>query len=394
MELALFWLLLPFAVLGHFASAIWLFNRLHAEVWPYRFRQVLERLLFLASLTVPVLIALQLPVLSSLITLSAEQRQQLPWFNLLTFGYLCFTLVACLLIVPWWLVPKLRYRVPSELVRNETQRLDLGQQLPGISVQGVFPRLCASLPGNQVLHLHVQTKTLRLPNLPRRLAGLKIAHLTDIHLTGKISRDYFAEIIRRTNDLQPDLIALTGDIAERTRCLPWIQPLFGALQAPLGKFFIFGNHDFLLPDTNLLLEEMRASGFVDLGGDCQRLNIRDTPVLIAGNELPWQGPAPEVPPRIPDSPSPEFRLLLAHTPDLFSWAQSHQFDLMLAGHNHGGQIRFPLIGPLISPSRFGVRYAAGVFREGPTFLHVGRGISGEHLLRFNCPPELTLLVLE
>jgi uncharacterized protein len=67
---------------------------------------------------------------------------------------------------------------------------------------------------------------------------------------------------------------------------------------------------------------------------------------------------------------------------------------MLAGHNHGGQIRLPLIGPLITPSIFGSRYAGGLYHESPTLLHVSRGIAGVHPLRFNCPPELALLVLQ
>jgi predicted MPP superfamily phosphohydrolase len=67
---------------------------------------------------------------------------------------------------------------------------------------------------------------------------------------------------------------------------------------------------------------------------------------------------------------------------------------MLAGHNHGGQIRFPLIGPLISPSKWGTRYASGVFAEGNTIMHVSRGLSGEHPYRWNCPPELAKLVLK
>jgi predicted MPP superfamily phosphohydrolase len=67
---------------------------------------------------------------------------------------------------------------------------------------------------------------------------------------------------------------------------------------------------------------------------------------------------------------------------------------MLAGHNHGGQVRLPLVGPLISPSLYGTRYSGGVYYEAPTLLHVSRGISGEHPLRWNCLPELAQLVLE
>ena len=67
---------------------------------------------------------------------------------------------------------------------------------------------------------------------------------------------------------------------------------------------------------------------------------------------------------------------------------------MLAGHNHGGQIRLPYLGALITPSRYGFRYAGGVYFEPPTLLHVSRGLAGTHPIRLNCPPELALLVLQ
>jgi predicted MPP superfamily phosphohydrolase len=66
---------------------------------------------------------------------------------------------------------------------------------------------------------------------------------------------------------------------------------------------------------------------------------------------------------------------------------------MLAGHNHGGQIRLPYLGALISPSHYGWRYAGGLYHEPPTLLHVSRGVAGDHCLRLNCPPELALLTL-
>jgi hypothetical protein len=88
-----------------------------------------------------------------------------------------------------------------------------------------------------------------------------------------------------------------------------------------------------------------------------------------------------------------FRVLLSHTPDHFAWARRQGVDVMLAGHNHGGQIVLPVIGPVFGPSRHGVRYAGGAFWEDPTLLYVSRGLSGRRPLRFNCPPELTRLIL-
>jgi hypothetical protein len=92
-------------------------------------------------------------------------------------------------------------------------------------------------------------------------------------------------------------------------------------------------------------------------------------------------------------PPEAFRLLLSHTPDNITWARRHRVNLMLSGHNHGGQVRLPGFGPVYSPSQYGCHYASGVFWEQPTLLYVSRGISGKHPLRWNCLPELTRLVL-
>jgi predicted MPP superfamily phosphohydrolase len=86
-------------------------------------------------------------------------------------------------------------------------------------------------------------------------------------------------------------------------------------------------------------------------------------------------------------------ILLSHSPDQFARAQREGYKLMLAGHVHGGQIRPPIVGPMLSPSHYGVRFASGVFHRPPTLLHVTRGVSGMIPLRFNCPPEVAKLVL-
>ena len=384
------WILLIAATIGHFAFALFLFNRLHARAWPYRSRQALERFLVFVTLAIPAIaLARHWPLL--LVDDSAAFR--LGWAKgpgelSLLAGYVVFCWLVLLLSLPFWLWPKLRYRVPGALVENDTQVHDL-TAFARPSVTGSFPRLCASLPGNEVFRLNVQIKKLKHPRLPAGLKGLRIAHLTDLHLTGKIGSEHFHEVVRRTNELKPDIVALTGDIAEKTKCLPWIRPLFEKLHSPRGRFYILGNHDFLLPDVEALRLELMNAGFVDLHGTSAQVWFNDTHFLLAGNELPWNGPEPKLP-----APGEPFRILLAHTPDLFSWAQQQQFDLMLAGHNHGGQICLPLIGPLVSPSNHGTRYAAGLFHQGTTLMHVGRGISGEHRLRGNRPPELTLLVRE
>lgn len=87
------------------------------------------------------------------------------------------------------------------------------------------------------------------------------------------------------------------------------------------------------------------------------------------------------------------RVFLLHTPDQFAWACAHDADLVLAGHTHGGQVRFPVLGAVACPSLYGTRYAGGVFRRGPTVMHVTRGLGGKTPIRVNCPPEAALLRL-
>ena len=125
-----------------------------------------------------------------------------------------------------------------------------------------------------------------------------------------------------------------------------------------------------------------------------QLHIGDSKIVLAGNELPWHGPAAEMDyAPIHTFDGSNFRILLAHTPDQLGWARHFDVDLMLCGHTHGGQIRFPPLGAIFSPSKTGVKYDYGFFHKSPTSMHVSRGVSGQEPLRWNCPPEISLLIL-
>ena len=194
--------------------------------------------------------------------------------------------------------------------------------------------------------------------------------------------------------MEADLVAVTGDIIDKERCLEWLPQVLGRLKSRYGVFYVLGNHDKRMPDTDDLRRRLTDLGLIDLGVGPRVITIDGVEILLAGNEKPWFGPCPEVPPRgSGDRADARFRLLLAHTPDQIGWARRHEFDLMLAGHTHGGQVRLPGVGPIFAPSLYGVKYAGSLFREPPTVLHVSRGISGLDPIRWNCPPELAKLVL-
>jgi len=379
------WLLVATAFLGHFSLAVWLYNRLHAVAWPRVVIKTLDKSLVLAAAGVLVLFAWQW-----------WETGEPPIFHWRWFGYAGLCWVAALIAVPCWAIPKLLERTPDLLASNDTHVLDIQKRLGFTPLHGFENRLWSRLPGNQILQVAVQEKTLRLPDLPRGLDGLRIAHLSDLHMTGRLGREFYDLVVDETNAWEPDLIAITGDILEKAACLPWISQTLGRLRARHGKFFILGNHELRLPDVGPLRAALAECGFVDLGSRCEQIFIDGQSVLLAGNELPWFGTLPILPGsefRIQNSESRAFRILLSHSPDQFSWAKANHFNLMLAGHNHGGQIRLPYVGALIAPSWYGTRYAGGLYLEPPTLLHVSRGLASVQPVRLNCPPELALLIL-
>jgi predicted MPP superfamily phosphohydrolase len=364
------------AAIGHFSLTVWLYNRLHALAMPRRRVKHLERLLLVAAATFGIWLLVQ--PLVDVMTLRGPWRM-----------YAGFCSLVALAAVPLWLVPKLSSRNPTALLSNDTVVIDAAQRLGHLPVRGAKAERLARLPGNEVCRIAVQKKLVQLPRLPQALSGLSIAHLTDLHMTGQLTQEFYEVVVAETNALAPDLILLTGDILEVDACLPWIEATLGTLQARYGKFFVLGNHEQRLREPDVLRQCLACAGFVDLGGRSQTITIQDGDILLAGTELPWFGEEP----KILTDPRSDLRILLSHTPDQIPFARRHRFDLMLAGHNHGGQVRLPYLGALLSPSRYGSRYAGGLYNVSPTLLHVSRGLGSDHLIRWNCPPELALLTL-
>ncbi len=379
--------LAPLTLAGHFALWTWLFNRLHATAVPKKLVRSLERITMLVTLVLAVVLVT---------AMLAAPGQWLSGDGGLSRLLVSYS-VICLLMLTYAFIPWVRRtfwpRHFVGLVSNHTQPLDTVQEFGERLTGDRITSLLARIPGNQILQIHAQRKVLHLPQLPPALDGLRIAHFSDLHMTGQLRREFFQRAVEQTNLWDADLVAVTGDIVDKARCIEWIPETLGRLRCKLGRFYVLGNHDKRVP-LDQLRGVMRSAGYIDLGGRTHILEIENRAVLLAGNELPWLGPAPQdVSAQRDRLPADVFSILLAHTPDQIGWSRSQQFDLMLAGHTHGGQIRLPVIGPVISPSRYGVKYTGGLFHEPPTLMHVSRGLSALHPLRFRCPPEITLLEL-
>jgi len=381
-------LLAALGLLGHFALWVAIFNRIHATGINCRTIKMLEKFIAAIILVIPVIFAVRMWVEG--FAIYAHFSDPHFWTPL---GYLIPCWLAGVATPPLWLWRQLTTRKPQQYLSCKGEMVDAVAALGEKPTGSTMGRIAAKIPGNGIFRIEVNEKEFALPGLPAAMDGYSITHISDLHFHGALKRSFFEYCMDLANDLSSDMIAVTGDIVDKKKCIEWIPQTLGKLTATDGVYCVLGNHDKRLADIQPLLDTLKDAGLIHAGS--RRLDIQcgSTPVLLAGNEAPW---FPAVTDKSLEENPPQpaaFRLLLAHTPDQFDWAVKRKFDLMLAGHNHGGQLRAPLYGPIVSPSYYGVRYASGVFFSGQTLLHVSRGISGLQPLRINCPPEITRIVL-
>lgn len=388
MHPALLALIAFFALLGHGYFWIALVNRLHGWAGPHRLIDFLTWAGFTAFATLPLVIAWQ------------WWQDGIHFFISRNTGSLArFAVTYCLGCAVFGLgkliarfIRGFREDDPHVVRSKERTFLKPDEPLSPNTLRGLYPRLVGRVPGNEIFKLTLETKRIMIPRLPEKLAGLRIAHISDLHVTGRIGPEWYLTVVNEVNRLQADVVMITGDLVEKEAYRDWINESLELLRAKYGVYFILGNHDFYI-DTRRTIDDLTMRGLTYVGGKSLVAQWNQYPVLIAGNEAPWEPRLPKLPPTHPQQAHRPFRLLLAHSPDQFDWACAMDGDLVLAGHAHGGQICFPILGAVAAPSLHGTRFAAGTFRRGDTVMHVTRGIAGETPLRWRCPPEIALLEL-
>jgi predicted MPP superfamily phosphohydrolase len=303
-------------------------------------------------------------------------------------GYVAVCWLTAFVLLPLNTLRRLLRPTPAALVESRSQVLDVAKKLGRPPLGTSQQRFLAGLPGNQVFEVELSERTLKLPRLPAAWDGLTILHLSDLHLCGTPDRDFYRVVMDRCNEWEPDLVAVTGDVADSFHHQKWIVPVLGRLRWRVAAFAILGNHDYYY-DPPFIRRRLQRLGMHVLSNAWEQVEVRGEPLLVIGHEGPWLKPAPD----LTKCPEGHFRLCLSHTPDNIKWARRLRIDLMLSGHVHGGQVRLPVFGSVLVPSVYGRRYDCGTFDEAPTLLHVSRGLSGEHPVRYLCRPEVTLLTL-
>jgi uncharacterized protein len=223
--------------------------------------------------------------------------------------------------------------------------------------------------------------------------GLRVVHLTDIHHSLYTPLEDVERAVDLTNQLQPDVVALTGDYV--TLSSSYIQPVarvLGKLRARLGVFAVLGNHDFQV-DPGAMTRALEAHNIRVLRNAHFALHTDHSRLWLLGVDDLWWG-ADDLGAVVRHLPGRDPKILLCHNPRGIRVAVKHQIDLVLSGHTHGGQVRLPLVGALYGNSKLGRRFIQGWNRLDGTQIYVSRGIGKVLLpLRVGCPPEIACLRL-
>lgn len=239
--------------------------------------------------------------------------------------------------------------------------------------------------------LTVERHAVGLRRLPAALDGLRIVQLSDIHHSPFTGREQIERAIETANNLQPDIIALTGDYVshERSYAAPCAEML-GRLRARCGVFAVLGNHDHWV-DAALITDLFRAEGITVLVNEGMRFEHQGASFWLAGVDDTMVGQE-DLPLALAGSRVNEMKLLLAHNPVILRRAARAGVDLVLSGHTHGGQVS--LRSERSASGKVRRRILRGLARHGETQIYVTRGLGTVVLpVRYGCLPEVTHLQL-
>lgn len=247
-------------------------------------------------------------------------------------------------------------------------------------------------------HPIVRRLTIEVADLPAALEGFRVAQLSDVHVGSLYAEPELARLVARTNRLEVDLVALTGDyVTSGNRFHAVAARGLATLRAKEGVFAVMGNHDYA-GDGEPLMRTFVEHGVRLLSNDAVRLQRGDAELIVAGlddiytrrADVDRMFAAVRALEAAPSAPV----LVLAHDPRTFDRIAAHRPALVLSGHTHWGQVGVPFLATRYNVGRRLFRHAAGLYREGVTalYVHPGIGATGPPF-RLGVAPEITVFEL-
>ncbi|OPX84119.1 MAG: putative metallophosphoesterase [Pelotomaculum sp. PtaB.Bin104] len=242
--------------------------------------------------------------------------------------------------------------------------------------------------------LEVRRVDIPLSKLPRSCSGLRIALFSDVHLSIFYSPKRLSGVVELINREHPDIVCFTGDFLDAhagTGVLREAAPILGRLKASLGKFAVLGNHD-CWAGVNRVGRTLELGGFRVLSNDHAVLQKNRDRLYMIGLADVSKG-RPDLTKAMLEIPEEACSILLVHEPDFADTVARRPVSLQLSGHSHGGQVRLPYIGPLIT-TRLGRKYHSGLYKIDNLLLYTTWGVGTTLLpVRFFCRPEITIITL-
>jgi predicted MPP superfamily phosphohydrolase len=278
---------------------------------------------------------------------------------------------------------------------------------------GVSAAAAAACVGWGVVEAHrYWIRTHRLAVLPPDAKPLRILQVSDLHL--RMSSTRLAAFLSGLSEDTYDLVLATGDLLGEPAAVERCARLLGGLQGRLGRYYVLGSSDYYAPRfknyldyfftkrrrpptkpnrTDDFLRMLKEQGYEDLTNRTVYVNLKGTPTQITGLDDPFLHREDRS--LLRRSPDAAFAMCVVHDPAPYEDAAQAGFDLVVAGHTHGGQIRFPFVGAVVTNSTVPRRLALGASWVGRTLLFVTPGLGTGKFApyRFLCPPEASVLEL-
>lgn len=248
-------------------------------------------------------------------------------------------------------------------------------------------------PSMLTIH-HTDISSLKIPE---SFDNFTILQFSDTHIGFQYSIEQFSELVNRINQQSPDIIVFTGDLVDMPHLFNWqgrLVDVLARLEAPYGKYWVYGNHDHGGYGTEIVKQTMEKAGFTLLMNQHTVISKESDLITLAGlDDVMLGNPLPEE--ALANIPKDTFTLLLVHEPDYADVVENYPVDVQMSGHSHGGQVRIPLIGHIYTPA-FAEKYVDGHYQITDGFqLFVSRGVGTTRLpYRFLCKPEITFYHLK